>query len=361
MSFSTELIRWYEENGRTLPWRGIDDPYRIWLSEIILQQTRIAQGMSYYLHFVERYPTVASLAAASEEEVLKSWQGLGYYSRARNLHAAARQIMEQYDGKFPDSYDGILSLKGVGRYTAAAIASFAYRLPYPVIDGNVYRVVSRVFDIDTPIGTDAAYKVFEQQLRKVMDLERPDIFNQAIMDFGSTYCTPTGCDCAGCIFADRCQAFRRGKVEMLPVKAEGAKVRDRYFYYYDIEWEADGQWMRLLRQRSAKDIWRGLYELPLLESRHALSEKELTKQTREMLRRYSEKKPLRVDPPVTMVHKLTHQTLHATFIHAILAEVRCPDDEASRPTSREETKKAPVSRLIDKYLSTMCKNSYPAE
>ena len=361
MSFSSELIQWYEENGRTLPWRGIDDPYRIWLSEIILQQTRIEQGMSYYQHFVEHYPTVEVLANASEEQVLKSWQGLGYYSRARNLHAAARQIMEHFGGKFPDTYEGILSLKGVGRYTAAAIASFAFRLPYPVIDGNVYRVVSRVFDISTPIGNDKAYREFEQQLMKVMDRKRPNIFNQAIMDFGSLYCTPTHSDCANCIFADRCLAFHRGKVALLPVKMNAVKVRDRYFYYYDIEWQQAGRWMRLMQQRSRRDIWHGLFEFPLHESDHPLDENELAQLTQTILRQYSPLKALRTDPPVTMVHKLTHQTIHATFIHAILAEIRHFEEEEQLPISCEEIKKVPISRLIDKYLSESTKNNHPAE
>ncbi len=229
MTFSTTIINWYESHGRTLPWRGIDDPYKIWLSEIILQQTRIEQGMSYYQHFIETYPTVQDLADASEEQVLKSWQGLGYYSRARNLHAAAKQIMTQYGGTFPSQYTDILSLKGVGRYTAAAIASFAFRLPYPVIDGNVYRLISRLYDIATPIGSNASYNEFEQLLLKLIDKERPDLFNQAIMDFGSIYCKPIGCQCETCIFASTCMARQRGKVSLLPVKGNAIKVKETFF------------------------------------------------------------------------------------------------------------------------------------
>ena len=355
MSFSSKLIHWYEANGRSLPWRGIDDPYRIWLSEIILQQTRIEQGMAYYRHFVERYPTIAALASASEEEVLKSWQGLGYYSRARNLHAAARQIMEQHSGRFPDKYDDILGLKGVGRYTAAAIASFAFRLPHPVIDGNVYRVVSRFFDISTPIGDDKAYRIFEEQLLKVMDREHPDTFNQAIMDFGSTYCTPTHSDCPNCIFANDCQAYRRGKVAMLPVKKSAVKVRERHFYYFDLEWQENGQQMRLMQQRTHRDIWHGLYEFPLHESDHMLDAQELEKATRTAIRRFTDNAPLRTDAPVTATHKLTHQTINATFIHAILPDACHPDSDEMHAYNSEEIKKVPVSRLIDKYLSDMCK------
>ena len=193
--FSQKIINWYQENGRSLPWRGIDNPYYIWLSEIILQQTRIEQGTKYYEHFVKEYPTIRHLADATEQQVLKSWQGLGYYSRARNLHATARHIAYDLDGAFPSTYKDILALKGVGRYTAAAIASFAFRLPYPVIDGNVYRLISRLYGIYTPIGTARAYREFEQLLGKLIDTQRPDLFNQAIMDFGSMYCKPSGCDC----------------------------------------------------------------------------------------------------------------------------------------------------------------------
>ena len=229
--FAKKLLTWYQEFGRKLPWRGIDNPYHIWLSEIILQQTRIEQGRSYYEHFVKEYPTVIDLARASEEKVLKSWQGLGYYSRARNLHAAAQYVADQLDGHFPDTYEGILALKGVGKYTAAAIASFAYRLPYPVIDGNVYRLVSRLYGIYTPIGTDQAYREFERLLLNLIDKERPDLFNQAIMDFGSIYCKPTGCDCENCIFSQECVAFRDGKVELLPVRSQKIAIKERFFYY----------------------------------------------------------------------------------------------------------------------------------
>ena len=216
--FAEKLLIWYSENGRRLPWRGIDNPYYIWLSEIILQQTRIEQGRSYYERFIEEYPTVRHLADATEQQVLKSWQGLGYYSRARNLHKAAQRVAYDLGGRFPDTYEGILSLPGVGRYTAAAIASFAFRLPYPVIDGNVYRVMARLYGLYTPIGTDAAYKEFEALLNRLIDRRNPDLFNQAIMDFGSIYCKPTGSDCLNCIFRQECVAFREGKVEQLPVR-----------------------------------------------------------------------------------------------------------------------------------------------
>lgn len=214
--FAEKIINWYHENGRNLPWRCTDNPYYIWLSEIILQQTRIEQGRAYYEHFITRYPTVQHLADATEEQVLKSWQGLGYYSRARNLHTAARHIAYDLHGVFPSTYKEILALKGVGRYTAAAIASFAFRLPYPVIDGNVYRLIARLYGIHTPIGTTAAQREFENLLNTLIDPVRPDLFNQAIMDFGSMQCKPTGCDCANCIFSHECTANKHGQVASCP-------------------------------------------------------------------------------------------------------------------------------------------------
>ena len=349
MAFSNDLLHWYEEHGRTLPWRGIDDPYRIWLSEIILQQTRIEQGRDYYLRFVERYPTVRHLAAATEEVVLKSWQGLGYYSRARNLHSAARQIVEQHEGRFPSTYDEIRALKGVGRYTAAAIASFAFRLPYPVIDGNVYRVAARYFDIDTPIATDQAYSLFEQRLLQVMDRERPDLFNQAMMDFGSLCCKAANPLCDTCIFARSCAALQRGKVALLPVRAKAAPSRHRYFYYIDTATEEHDR--RLMQQRTERDIWRGLYELPLIESDEPLGDDELRRRIDELLAPYSDTAPAQITVRYETLHKLTHQTLHATFLQAKTRKLHDAPSARARLFDPEEVKKLPVSRLTDKYLS----------
>jgi len=350
MTFSSTLIRWYEENGRKLPWRGIRDPYRIWLSEIILQQTRIEQGMAYYRHFTERYPTVRDLAEADEEQVLKSWQGLGYYSRARNLHAAARQIMERHGGIFPSRYEEILALKGVGRYTAAAIASFAFRLPYPVIDGNVYRFIARLYDIATPIATPAAYNEFESLLKKLIDPERPNIFNQALMDFGALVCKPVGYACGECPFAKKCLAHQRGKERLLPVKQKSAEVKHRHFYYFDIEWETGRGRSHLLHQRTDKDIWKGLYEFPLYESDSELSAEALKQTADELIGRLSDAAPLRIEKVGTAVHKLTHRHIHATFLHVILPKRTQIKSGKEQEFDEEEMKKLPVSRLIDKYL-----------
>lgn len=352
MTFSQKLDTWFEDFGRELPWRGIDDPYRIWLSEIILQQTRIEQGRDYYLRFVEAFPTVADLAAADEEQVLRLWQGLGYYSRARNLHAAAIYIMNNCGGVFPSSYEGILKLKGVGRYTAAAIASFAFRLPHPVIDGNVYRFVSRLYGIATPIATDAAYRKFEALLLKKIDLRRPDRFNAALMDFGSLQCKPQP-DCSQCPFVDECVALRTGRVDMLPVKAPKAKPKDRWFYYFDLRWEESGVEKTLMGQREGKDIWRGLYQFPLLETDTELSDKQLHKEVERFLKEnYSLSSIIyHLSPP--FLHQLTHRTIHARFLRAELPSQPPLLPEKIQAVAVEKIKNIPVSRLIDRYLQSL--------
>ena len=352
MALSHKLDSWYTDFGRTLPWRGIDDPYRIWLSEIILQQTRIEQGRDYYARFVESFPTVSDLASATEEQVLRLWQGLGYYSRARNLHAAARYIVEHHQGVFPSVYEDILKLKGVGRYTAAAIASFAFRLPYPVIDGNVYRFISRLYGITTPIATDAAYKEFESLLLKQIDRKRPDRFNAALMDFGSLQCKPQP-DCGVCPFADECVALKSGRVDLLPVKAPKAKPKDRWFYYFDLRWQEKGTFYTLMEQRNGKDIWRGLYQFPLLETAEELNGKQLQAEAENFVRNNFQFSIsiFQLSPP--FLHQLTHRTIHALFLGAELP---------SRPTSIPENftvipvsgiKNIPVSRLIDRYLHSL--------
>lgn len=268
--FSTILEGWYACNGRSdLPWRGVSDPYLIWISEIILQQTRVEQGRDYYLRFIERFPDVFSLAEAEEDEVLKLWQGLGYYSRARNLHAAAKTVAAA--GVFPETYDEVRTLKGTGDYTAAAVCSFAYRLPYPVVDGNVYRVLSRIFGIETPIDTQEGKKKFMALAEDLLDREHPDVYNSAIMDFGAIQCTPKSPDCMFCPFVDNCVAFQNGKVQELPVKSKKTAVKDRYFVYVYIE---DAQHL-LLRKRPKGDIWQGLYEPYLIEFDTASSEADV--------------------------------------------------------------------------------------
>lgn len=260
--FARILERWFEENKRELPWRDTEDPYRIWISEIILQQTRVAQGYDYFVRFVGRFPDVETLAAASEDEVLRYWQGLGYYSRARNLHHASRQIVEA--GSFPSSYEEIRKLKGVGDYTAAAIASFAFGLPCAVLDGNVYRVLARYLDIDTPVDTTEGKKLFTALAGDFLDTSRPALYNQAIMDFGALQCTPQSPRCLLCPLSGSCGALQSGRVDRLPVKSHVTRVSERYFLYIYIKVGNE----TCLHRRDGNDIWKGLYE-PLLIERPA--------------------------------------------------------------------------------------------
>ena len=260
MSFATTLLKWFQENGRDLPWRQTRDPYAIWLSEIILQQTQVKQGWEYWERFMRRWPTVEALAAATEDEVLREWQGLGYYSRARNLHYAARQIVEQ--GGFPTTIEGIKQLKGVGDYTAAAIGSIAFNLPAAVVDGNVYRVLSRYFGIDTPINTSEGKKLFatlaQDQLLPALNREGmgAGLYNQAIMDFGAIQCTPQSPKCDACPLMESCSAFRTGRIQELPIKLKTLKIRERHLIY--IYLRCQGQ--TAIHRRGAGDIWQGLYE-----------------------------------------------------------------------------------------------------
>jgi len=252
--FSRIILQWYSENARDLPWRRTRDPYAVWLSEIILQQTRIAQGTAYWHRFMDRFPTVKDLADASEDEVLRLWEGLGYYSRARNLHAAAKQIVA--DGRFPDTLEGIRKLKGVGDYTAAAISSICFDLPAAVVDGNVYRVLARHFGLTTPVGTTEAKKEFTKLANQLLPADSPAQFNQGMMDFGAMQCTPANPDCLTCPLQASCNAFRTGRVEMLPVKKPAVKVQERHFSYIYVRCEG----YTAIRKRGAGDIWQGLYE-----------------------------------------------------------------------------------------------------
>ena len=282
-NFQSAILRWYAGNGRSLPWRETRDPYAIWLSEVILQQTRIAQGTDYWHRFMRRWPTVESLAAATQDEVLKEWQGLGYYSRARNLHAAARQIVA--NGGFPHTYEGIRVLKGVGDYTASAIASIAFGLPHAAVDGNVYRVLSRYFGISTPINSTGGKKEFQQLDDELLPHDKAAEWNQALMDFGALQCTPQSPRCFLCPLQEGCYALRTGKTEVLPVKERKLKRRERFFTYYLLL----NNGRTAIRQRGAGDIWQGLWEPVLKEEPFSKEEAEVR-------------------------HILTHQTIYARMI-----------------------------------------------
>jgi A/G-specific adenine glycosylase len=261
--FRKNLLKWHiNENVRAMPWKGEKDPYKVWLSEIILQQTRVEQGWAYYEKFLLNFPTIRELAAAPEQKVFKCWEGLGYYSRCRNLIATAKKIVEDHDGKFPSDYEGIRALKGIGPYTAAAIASFAYDLPYAVVDGNVLRVLSRYTGDDTPIDSTAGKKKYNLLAEALLDRDQPGAYNQAIMDFGAVICKPQNPLCASCIQRDDCQAYINGEVGKLPVKEKVLRKKKRWFYYFLVETPDKKVY---IRQRRRKDIWEGLFELVLWE------------------------------------------------------------------------------------------------
>ncbi len=314
MSFHNKLITWYLEHKRDMPWRNTKDPYKIWLSEIILQQTRVAQGLPYYIAFTERFPTVQDLAKATEEEVLKLWQGLGYYSRGRNLHYSAQLIVNEYGGVFPSTYTEIKKLKGIGDYTASAIASISFNELTAVVDGNVYRVLSRVFGIDTPINSTAGIKEFKALAQELIDVKRPADFNQAIMEFGAIQCKPQNPYCLHCIFNDNCVALQTNKISELPVKLKKTKVRNRYLNYLVF---MDEHGHTVLTQRTGKGIWQGLYEFPFIELESLLDMEEESR-FRESVTNSKHAKGLKIhtvkkfnEKPI--IHKLSHQHLYTTF------------------------------------------------
>lgn len=339
------LISWYEDHKRDLPWRDTTDPYLIWLSEIILQQTRVDQGYSYFVRFVQHYPAITDLAAASEDEVLKLWQGLGYYSRARNLHATAQIVAGQYKGVFPTEYKDVLSLKGVGEYTAAAITSFAYNMPYAVVDGNVYRVLSRIFGIATPIDTPQGKREFAELADELLDRKNPGTYNQAIMEFGALQCTPANPDCGRCPLSDMCMAYAEQKIGEYPKKAGKTKTRNRYFNYLDIRY---GDYI-YLHKRTAKDIWHNLYELVLVESENQLSVNELQQDSRfrEIFARAGK---VTIKPAFQAKHILSHQTIYATF-YSIEIENELQGDYLQVKTA--DLEKYAISRLVDRYLEQL--------
>lgn len=310
MTFSKSLIYWYLQNKRDLPWRKTTNPYPIWLSEIILQQTKVAQGMPYFLSFIDAFPTVFDLANASEEEVLKLWQGLGYYSRARNLHATAKYIAFDLNGIFPDSYQNLLLLKGVGSYTAAAIASFAYNEPVAVVDGNVYRVLARFFDVDTDISSSKAPKEFAALAQSLLPKDTPAIFNQAIMEFGALQCVPQKPNCQNCIFTSNCAALQKNKVAILPVKLKKTKISKRYFNYLIY---TDTNKATLLQKRTEKGIWQNLYEFPLIETSTEVFFDAILMELSQTLPQNYHFTGLEEEQQPQIIHKLSHQHLHIKF------------------------------------------------
>ncbi len=334
-SFSAPLLNWYYKNKRDLPWRHTKDPYKIWLCEIIMQQTRVEQGLPYYNKFVEAFPTPADLAAARQDTVLKLWQGLGYYSRARNFHTAAQSMK----GTFPPTYQGVRALKGVGDYTAAAICSIAYDMPYAVVDGNVYRVLSRVFGISTPIDSTQGKKQFTALAQKLLDKKHSGDYNQALMDLGALVCTPQTPKCLACPLAKQCKARKNGTQEELPVKAQKTKVSTRYFHYIYV---AQGKFT-WLHQRGAGDVWQNLYELPLIETPDSRLHSPLLKKWFGSARVTAVRKtPLK--------HVLSHQVIYAYIYKVTLPPARkVPQGFIKTPV--QNLPGYAVSRLVQKLIS----------
>jgi len=318
MNFSNILIKWYLQNKRDLPWRKTADPYHIWLSEIMLQQTRVAQGTPYFFAFTQEFPTVFDLANASEEQVLKLWQGLGYYSRARNLHKTSQYVANELNGVFPANFKDLLQLKGVGEYTAAAIASFSYNEAVPVVDGNVFRVLSRYFDVESDISLPATKKEFTELAYELMPKDNPAIFNQAIMEFGALQCVPKSPDCSICVFNESCAALQKKKVSILPVKSKKLKVTNRFFNYLILE---DVLGNTLIQKRTDKGIWHNLYEFPLVETTEIVDFDVVSKAVRNDI--FPSYTILSVEEcnETTVVHKLSHQHLHIQFWKVKIAEI----------------------------------------
>ena len=308
--FTTGLLNWNENiNNRQLPWKNEKDPYKIWLSEIILQQTRAEQGRPYYEKFILHYPDVNALAKAKDDDVFKDWQGLGYYNRCRNLLAAARTIVTEHNGIFPKTYESILTLKGIGPYTAAAIASFAFQLPYAVLDGNVYRVLSRYFGIDTPIDSTGGKQLFQQLADDLLDKKQPAAFNQAIMDFGASVCTPQLPDCEHCPLAKNCIALKHEMVSLLPVKTKKLIIKERHLHYLVLLWK-DEVYIQL---RSGKDIWQGLYEFFLIETDN---DYQLTKPWEQLHKNVNEVQSATFENKQKLTHQLIKSTFHLIQLHS---------------------------------------------
>jgi A/G-specific adenine glycosylase len=348
MKITQSLISWYQINKRELPWRSTRDPYRIWLSEVILQQTRVNQGMDYYFRFLERFPDVYSLAEASEEEVLKIWQGLGYYSRARNLHHAARSVVSEFDGKFPATYSGLLKLKGIGDYTAAAIASISFDEVVAVVDGNVARVLSRLFAMDEPVDTPAGKKILRQIAGELILAANPSTFNQAIMEFGALQCKPKNPDCASCPLRLECHAFDKQMISEYPKKQNRTIVQEVYYYYLVLTFQINNIDQILLHRREYSGIWKNLYDFPLVESSNPIEVTQVLNSeisTGLLGENFSGKMSISDE----YIHQLSHRKIAARFIRIYL-ERKPGNIGPFLPVPIPEIGKYPVPRLIDQYL-----------
>lgn len=344
--WSNRLLKWYEANKRDLPWRGINDPYKIWLSEVILQQTRVNQGWDYYNRFTEKYPTVSKLAAASEHDILKLWQGLGYYSRARNMHHAAKEIVAKHKGKFPSDYESIRSLKGVGDYTAAAIASIAFKLPYAVVDGNVLRVYSRLLGISKPIDSTEGKKMIWAAASELLLKTNPGTYNQAVMELGALCCTPKNPNCHECPVQSACYAYAHKQTNKLPVKGSKTKQRDRFLNYIVISKGSN----LLLRKRKGHDIWKGLNDFICIETEKPISPEKLIA-TKEWKKLFFTTIPVIKSVSEPYKHILSHQKLNAQFIDVRISKPLKKLPGACFWVEKKNINKYAVPRLIERYIS----------
>jgi A/G-specific adenine glycosylase len=348
-NFSTLLLEFYRDAARDLPWRNTSNPYQIWLSEVILQQTRVNQGLSYFNNFNTVYPSVLHLADASEDDLMRMWQGLGYYSRARNMHSTAKFIRDELNGKFPETFAGLKKLKGIGDYTAAAIASFAYREKVPVVDGNVYRFLSRLFAIDMPIPSDKARKYFSELALNLMDTQRPDIFNQAIMEFGALICTPAAPRCHQCPFSENCLAYQSGSVNKFPVKQAKKPKTNRYLTYWII-----GDKLNIrIQKRTQKDIWKNLYEFPLTETPAEPERQELIQCLEKIMN--IDSKYLNFQILGKTKHILSHQNIHLQFCKVeTLGYEACEEAGTYLYVNSDSASKLgfpiPLARFLDSYF-----------
>ncbi|MBS1559477.1 MAG: A/G-specific adenine glycosylase [Bacteroidetes bacterium] len=343
--FSTTLLAWYHENARPLPWRQTNNPYKIWISEVILQQTRVAQGLPYYKKFVKKFPTVYDLAKATEQEVLHLWQGLGYYTRARNLHRCAQEVVEKYQGRFPVTFKELIKLPGIGSYTAAAIASLAFREVVAVVDGNVFRVLARFFGIDKDIASHEGKEYFFWLANKLISPTEPDIFNQALMEFGALHCLPQNPKCNACVFSSSCVAYQKSTQAELPVKRKKQKSKTRYFYYFIIKHKNKV----LMRSRKEKDIWRGLYDFYLIETTRPANPMSLIKNDTLL------KKLTLLQAGKGAEQVLSHQKLKVRFIEMQPSFPLKINSDLKKNGLRwftiNETKSLPKPVLINRYLS----------
>tara|TARA_A100001011_G_scaffold399485_1_gene508339 strand:+ start:306 stop:1352 length:1047 start_codon:yes stop_codon:yes gene_type:complete len=341
MSFHKKILEWFEENRRPFPWRENTNPYNVWLSEVILQQTRAVQGLPYYMRLVSAFPTVEDLANASEDEIMRLWQGLGYYSRVRNLHATAKKITKQYNGKFPKDFTTIKNFKGIGDYTASAISSICFDQEQAVVDGNVYRVLSRIYGIDQPVDSSGAYKLFKQKAQILMKGSSPGNFNQALMEFGALQCVPQNPNCKDCIFGSSCIAFQQGKVSLLPIKSKKVKVKDRYLHYLVL---LDASKNTLIERRKGKGIWQNLYQFPLIETQKKQDYLDEI-QIKALLAKHKIGADFEItkwnDQPI--FHKLTHQHLEINFWIVNLSQ------NSNLVTEIGSIQNYPMPRILQKF------------